>query len=178
MAGGELDADEFTLLSGLDEAEAFALLDEAIAAGLLEVSGTKYRFSHSLVRNQSVGGWRRTSARPSTGRRPSAWPRSVPPRAVWPTTSWLGAGASRPCPGCSEPPVGALGDALGFVEQALVHAPGRPDLLDAALLQAMVAHSKGRWPERLRAELLDTRRAPALVCRGRRRRAPPARSPS
>jgi hypothetical protein len=54
IAGGELDADEFTVLSGLDEANAFAVLDDALAAGLLEVSGTAYRFRHRLVRDALV----------------------------------------------------------------------------------------------------------------------------
>lgn len=275
VAGGELDADEFTVLSGLDEAAAFSLLDDALATGLLEISGTAYRFSHGLVRD-ALGRRLAPHQRTAIHRDAAECLASIgaaPGRVAHhllaggreeQAVPWLHQAAVRAAS------VSAFADALRFVEAALVHAPERPDLLalradctfatgdpssptafgraaaasegedravlrakqswaylalgdvaaaldavagatatspaarsrilltqgmlswfsgamdeaqaaadevrrlategdcagdllDAALLQAMVAHSRGRWPERLQAELLDTRRTPELA---------------
>ena len=54
LAGDELDPSAAVALTGTSEAEAFALLDEALAAGILIVSGAHYRFRHELVRQALV----------------------------------------------------------------------------------------------------------------------------
>jgi hypothetical protein len=55
LAGGELDTTEVAAISGLTDEDAGALLDEALAAGILVVSGGRYRFRHELVRHALVG---------------------------------------------------------------------------------------------------------------------------
>jgi tetratricopeptide (TPR) repeat protein len=50
VAEEELDLASVLALTGLDEADAFALLDAALDRGVLVVAGTRYRFRHGLVR--------------------------------------------------------------------------------------------------------------------------------
>jgi DNA-binding SARP family transcriptional activator/tetratricopeptide (TPR) repeat protein len=50
LVGDDLTATSVMALTGLSEAEAFALLDAAIHAGVLVVSGARYKFRHELVR--------------------------------------------------------------------------------------------------------------------------------
>jgi DNA-binding SARP family transcriptional activator/tetratricopeptide (TPR) repeat protein len=50
LAGDDLDPAGVLALTGSSEAEAFALLDVALRAGVLIVSGARYRFRHELVR--------------------------------------------------------------------------------------------------------------------------------
>ena len=54
LASDDLDPGAAVALSGSSEATAFALLDEALAAGILIVSGAHYRFRHELVRQALV----------------------------------------------------------------------------------------------------------------------------
>jgi DNA-binding SARP family transcriptional activator/tetratricopeptide (TPR) repeat protein len=54
LAGDELDPASVVALTGSSEAEAFALLDVALVAGVLVVSGARYRFRHELVRQALV----------------------------------------------------------------------------------------------------------------------------
>jgi DNA-binding SARP family transcriptional activator/tetratricopeptide (TPR) repeat protein len=54
LASDELDPSAAVALAGSSEAEAFALLDQALAAGILIVSGAHYRFRHELVRQALV----------------------------------------------------------------------------------------------------------------------------
>ena len=54
LAGDELDISTILALSNGPEAEASRLLDAALAAGTLVVSGTNYRFRHELVRQLLV----------------------------------------------------------------------------------------------------------------------------
>ena len=70
VLGATFDTDEYVAMSGVGEAQAYALLDEALAAGAVERTGAGYRFRHSLVRDALLDGCRRTgcSAAP-TGRR-------------------------------------------------------------------------------------------------------------
>ena len=49
LAGDELDPASVVALTGSSEAEAFARLDVALGAGVLVVSGARYRFRHELV---------------------------------------------------------------------------------------------------------------------------------
>ncbi len=54
VAGDELDPTSVVTLTGLAEADAFAVLDRALDAGILVVSGGRYRFRHELVRQTLV----------------------------------------------------------------------------------------------------------------------------
>jgi DNA-binding SARP family transcriptional activator/tetratricopeptide (TPR) repeat protein len=54
LAGDDLDPAGVLALTGSSEAEAFALLDVALGAGVLVVSGARYRFRHELVRQALV----------------------------------------------------------------------------------------------------------------------------
>jgi DNA-binding SARP family transcriptional activator len=54
LAGDDLDPFSVEALTGSSEAEAFALLDAALEAGVLVVSGARYRFRHELVRQVLV----------------------------------------------------------------------------------------------------------------------------
>jgi DNA-binding SARP family transcriptional activator/tetratricopeptide (TPR) repeat protein len=54
LAGDDLDPAGVVALTGPSEAEAFALLDVALGAGVLVVSGARYRFRHELVRQVLV----------------------------------------------------------------------------------------------------------------------------
>jgi DNA-binding SARP family transcriptional activator len=54
LASDELDTALVLALTGSDEAKAFALLDQALGAGVLVVAGGRYRFRHDLVRQALV----------------------------------------------------------------------------------------------------------------------------
>ena len=54
VAGDDLDPVSVPALTGLAEPDAFALLDAALGAGALVVSGARYRFRHDLVRQALV----------------------------------------------------------------------------------------------------------------------------
>jgi DNA-binding SARP family transcriptional activator/tetratricopeptide (TPR) repeat protein len=54
LAGDDLEPASAVALTGSTEAEAFALLDVALRAGVLVVSGARYRFRHELVRQVLV----------------------------------------------------------------------------------------------------------------------------
>ena len=56
VLGSVFDTDEYVALSGVGEQRAYALLDEALAAGAVERTGAGYRFRHSLVRDALLDG--------------------------------------------------------------------------------------------------------------------------
>jgi DNA-binding SARP family transcriptional activator len=56
VLGTAFDTDEYVALSGVAEAQAYALLDGALAAGAVERTGAGYRFRHSLVRDALLDG--------------------------------------------------------------------------------------------------------------------------
>jgi DNA-binding SARP family transcriptional activator/tetratricopeptide (TPR) repeat protein len=56
VADGDLDLASVLALTGLDEDDAGALLDAALVAGVLVVSGARYRFRHELVRQTLIEG--------------------------------------------------------------------------------------------------------------------------
>jgi DNA-binding SARP family transcriptional activator/tetratricopeptide (TPR) repeat protein len=56
VLGAAFDTDEYVAMSGVGEAQAYALLDEALAAGAVERTGAGYRFRHSLVRDALLDG--------------------------------------------------------------------------------------------------------------------------
>jgi DNA-binding SARP family transcriptional activator len=151
VAADVLDPVDVPALAGLTEPEAFALLDAALAAGALVVSGTGYRFRHELVRQALAAQvpphhWiaihRDTAQRlAAVGADPALVARhwldgGRPDEAV----PWLLAAAHR------DIALGAFDDALGRLEPLLAHRP---------------RHAAGL---RTRAEVLDAlgdRRAPA-----------------
>ena len=51
VLGAEFDTDEYVAVAGVGEAQAYALLDEALAGGVIERMAAGYRFQHSLVRD-------------------------------------------------------------------------------------------------------------------------------
>jgi len=54
VAEDELDLASVRALTGLGESDVFALLDAALASGVLVVAGTRYRFRHDLVRRALI----------------------------------------------------------------------------------------------------------------------------
>ena len=146
VAGPELDPAEVLAVSGLPEDEAFALIDAALAAEILAVSGPTYVFRHDLVRQVLVEAMpphrriavHRDAARrlSSLGGRPAAigahWLAGERPEEAAPWLVMAARDAIR---------VGAFGDALGHVDDLLVklgdHADGL--LLRAECLEALGA---------------------------------------
>ena len=128
VAGDDLDPVSVVALTGLPEPEAFALLDLALGAGALVVSGAGYRFRHELVRQallEAVPPHRRIAIHRDAARGLAAaggQPARVarhwldggrPDEAV----DWLLA-AARQAVG-----LGAFVDALGHLDSLLEHAP-------------------------------------------------------
>lgn len=128
VAGDELDLASVLALTGLEEAGAFALLDAALDAGVLVVTGTHYRFRHGLVRQaltDELPPHRRLQLHRDAARRlviAGAVPELIadhwlkgerPAEAV----AWLLAAARRAVA------VGAFADALAEVERLLIEAP-------------------------------------------------------
>jgi DNA-binding SARP family transcriptional activator/tetratricopeptide (TPR) repeat protein len=56
VLGAAFDTDEYVAMSGMDEASAYAMLEEAHAVGAIERTGAGYRFRHSLVRDALLDG--------------------------------------------------------------------------------------------------------------------------
>jgi DNA-binding SARP family transcriptional activator/tetratricopeptide (TPR) repeat protein len=145
VVGASFDTDEFVALAGRPEAEAFAHLDAALAALVIEPASAGYRFRHGLVRDallDDVPPHRRrlihrdAAARLVELRAPSArighhlLQSGAPAEAV----PYLLRAAE------TEAAVGAYRDALGLVDGVLPHATGahraaalslRGDLLNA-----------------------------------------------
>lgn len=144
VAGAELDPPGVLAVTGLPEEEAFALLDEALAADVLIVSGTRYRFRHELVRQalvEQVPPHRRVAIHRDAARRlataggtPDAiaahWLAGGRPRDASP---WLVAAARHAVR------LGAYRDALKHLDVLLAHMPGHADALclRAEVLEAL-----------------------------------------
>lgn len=150
IAGDELDLASILALTGMSEDDAFALLDAALDAGILVVSGARYRFRHELVRQALAdelpshqhlrlhrdAAQRLAEASAAPELIAEHWLRGERPGEA---VEWLLRAARR---GVA---VGAFADALGKVERLLAQEPANTDAL------------------RLRAEILDAlgdRRAP------------------
>jgi DNA-binding SARP family transcriptional activator/tetratricopeptide (TPR) repeat protein len=150
LAGEEIDPAGVLTLTGLPEPEAFALLDTALAAGALTVSGSGYRFRHELVRQALIGqvpphhrfALHRDLARRLTaaGAAPAVIARHwLDGRRPAEAVSWLLA-AARQAAG-----LGAFADALGHLEPLLRHAPGHAEALTLRA-QALDALGDSRAP--------------------------------
>ena len=129
IAGSEVTVDELSSLVGLEEHDAFAALDSALAAGVLEASDGAYRFRHPLLREaleHSLPDHRRLAAHRETAHRLAS--AGAPPARVaghliagdrhGEAVPWLLRAAQ------DAANVAAYVDALGFVERALPHAGG------------------------------------------------------
>jgi DNA-binding SARP family transcriptional activator len=134
LAGDELDPASVVALTGSSEAEAFALLDVALGAGVLVVSGARYRFRHELVRQalvEQLPPHQRLTVHRETARRlagADAAPGLIarhwlaggrPDEAI----DWLLAAARQAVK------LGAFADALVHLEPLLDHEPDHSDAL-------------------------------------------------
>jgi DNA-binding SARP family transcriptional activator len=151
IAGDELDLATVLALTGMSEDDAFALLDAALNAGILVVSGTRYRFRHALVRQaltDELPSHRRLRLHREAARRlaeAGAAPELVAEHWLrgergGEAVQWLLRATQRAVE------VGAFADALGQVERLLVEEPSHPDGLRmrAEILDAL---GDGRAPE-------------------------------
>jgi len=174
VAGASFDTDEFAALSGQAEEEAFAHLDEALAARIIEPARAGYRFRHSLIRDALTGdlpAHRRRQVHRDTARRLIGLGAS--PARIGHHLLQAGAGPDA-VPyllraAATESAVGAYRDALALVDAARPHAAGtdraralslRADLLtalgDPAAVSAYREALGGAGPaavRRLRARL-------------------------
>ena len=129
IAGSEVTVDELSSLVGLEEHDAFAALDSALAAGVLEGGDGTYRFRHPLVREalvRSLADHRRLVAHRETAQR-LASADAAPARVAGHLIAGGRAGEAVPWllrAARDAANVAAYVDALGFVERALPHAGG------------------------------------------------------
>lgn len=134
IAEDELDLANVLAVTGLDERDAFALLDVALDAGVLVVSGSRYRFRHHLVRQaltDQLPPHRRVRLHRDVAARlvaAGAAPAEIADHLLkgerpGEAREWLLEAARR---GTA---VGAFADALGHVERLLVEAPANGDAL-------------------------------------------------
>jgi DNA-binding SARP family transcriptional activator/tetratricopeptide (TPR) repeat protein len=145
LAGDDLDPASVVALTGSSEAEAFAVLDGALGAGVLVVSGARYRFRHELVRQalvEQLPPHKRLAVHRDTARRlagvdaaPGLIARhwldgGCPDEAV----DWLLAAARQAVR------LGAFADALVHLGPLLDH---RPDHSDALCLRAEALDALG-----------------------------------
>jgi DNA-binding SARP family transcriptional activator len=150
LASDELDTAMVLALAPGTEAQTFALLDLALAAGVLVVAGTKYRFRHELVRQalvEQLAPHRRLKVHREAARRLASV--NAPPAMIAhhllaggsldEATNWLLAAAR------DATRLGAFPDALRHLKPLLAHEPGHVEAL------------------RLRAEALDATGDPATV---------------
>lgn len=144
VAGGDLDVAGVLAMTGLEESDAFALLDAGLNSGALVVADTRYRFRHDLVRTaltEQVPPHHRIAMHRDAARRladagaePSLiarhWLLGERPDEAG---GWLLAAARRAVR------VGAYAEALRHVETLLEHAPTDGDglVLRAEILDAL-----------------------------------------
>ena len=155
VAGDDLDVADVLGLTGLSEPDAFALLDRALAGGVLAVADARYRFRHELVRQalvERLPPHRRIAIHRDAARRLAA--AGGPASRI--ARHWLAGDrpdeAVEPLFASAREAslVGAFTDALRHLEPLLAHAPDHVEALS------------------LRADALEAvgdRRAPAAYAR-------------
>ncbi len=150
LVGGDLDPVEIAALTGSSEHDAFALLDVALTAGVIVVSGGCYRFRHELVRqalaerlapHQRIAVHRDAARRlERVGAAPARiarrWLDGQRPDAA---AQWLLAAAQHAMR------LGAYADALDHLDPLLAHAPAHPDGL-CLRAEALDALGRGGAP--------------------------------
>ncbi|MGZ4223558.1 MAG: ATP-binding protein [Solirubrobacteraceae bacterium] len=147
IVGSEVTVDELSGLVGLEEHDAFAALDSALAAGVLEEGDGTYRFRHPLLREaleRSLPDHRRLAAHRETAQRlasAGAAPARVASHLIagdlaGEAVPWLLRAAQ------DAANVAAYIDALGFVERALPHSGGG-DLDELLALRAELLLATG-----------------------------------
>lgn len=144
LAGDDLDTATVVALAGADEAQAFALLDAALRAGVLVIAGDRYRFRHELVRQalvEEVPPHRRLAVHRDAAQRLTAL--NAAPAVI--ARHWL----AGECPAEAQPwllaaarhamGIAAFADALQFLRPLLAHAPRHVEALrlHAEALDAM-----------------------------------------
>ena len=129
IAGSEVTVEQLSSLVGLEEHDACAALDSALAAGMLEEGDGAYRFRHPLLREaleRSLPDHRRLAAHRETAHR-LASAGAAPARVAGHLIAGGRAGEAVPWllrAAQDAANVAAYADALGFVERALPHAGG------------------------------------------------------
>jgi len=132
LASDEFDTTAVIALTAVGEQQAFALLDVALAAGVLVVSGDRYRFRHELVRQALVDqipphhkrAIHRDAARQLTQL-------GAPSAAI--ARHWLAGGrAGEAAPWLVAAAreanrLGAFADALRYLEPVIAHVPNHPE---------------------------------------------------
>lgn len=145
LASDELDPGDVVTLADAPEGVAFAMLDRALAAGVLVVSGGRYRFRHALVRQALVdrlAPHRRLAVHRDIARRLATL--GAAPGSI--AHHWLEGGRpSEARPWLLDAArqamrLGAFGDALVQVDRVLVH---RRDDGDALCLRAEALDARG-----------------------------------
>ncbi|WP_344214651.1 ATP-binding protein [Kribbella sancticallisti] len=128
VTGADLDPAGILAVSGRPEPETSTLLDAALSADLLVVSGTHYRFRHELVRQalvEQIPPHRRTALHRDIADRLS----SAGGQAAVIAGHWLAGGRPDEAIGWQlaaarhAVKLGALRDGLGYLEVLLEHAP-------------------------------------------------------
>ncbi|MBA2636690.1 MAG: AAA family ATPase, partial [Solirubrobacterales bacterium] len=134
VAGDDLDPVSVPALTGLSEPEAFTLLDAALAAGALIVSGARYRFGHELIRQallRQIPPHQRIAMHREAARRLAA--AGAAPGLV--ARQWLDGGRPHEAVGWlvvaarRAVKLGAFADALVHLDTALDYAPQHEDAL-------------------------------------------------
>lgn len=134
LAGDDFDSSTAVALTGLEEADAFALLDRALAGGVLAVVDGRYRFRHELVRQalvEQIPPHHRRAIHRSTAQRLAELDAS--PALV--ARHWLAAGQPRKA---VEPllaaarealRLGAFAEAVQYADSVLADQPGHATAL-------------------------------------------------
>jgi DNA-binding SARP family transcriptional activator len=134
LVGDELDATAVMALTGSHEADVFALLDAALRAGVLVVSGARYKFRHELVRQalaERVAPHEKVAVHRDAARRLAA--AGAPPGLI--ARHWLN--GERPNAACDwliaatreAIRLGAFTDAVGHLDAVLEHQTNHVDAL-------------------------------------------------
>ncbi|MCW2601204.1 MAG: hypothetical protein JWM02_3033 [Frankiales bacterium] len=158
VAADALDPAGVLALTGLPEPEAFAVLDAALAAGVLVVSGTSYRFRHDLVRQalmEQLPPHRRVAVHRDAARRLAEAGGS--PEAV--ASHWLAgdrpdeAGPWLLMAGRRAIALGAYADGLARLDILLAHEPSHAEALQLRA-QCLEARGDERAPAAYAAAVL------------------------